>query len=100
MKQEANAPNRKYFKPDAVEDSESLYKVAKIYRPNDCNSILKYIDNKSEEDINKVEPKALNKTIKQYSVLGVYSPTKVVLLTNAVPSPFNKVCGLKLTTLS
>jgi hypothetical protein len=48
-----------------------------MYNPKDCNSILKYIERRSEEDINNEEPKALNKTIKQYSVLGVYKPIKL-----------------------
>jgi len=45
-----------------------------MYNPKDCNSILKYIDSRSEDEINNEEPKALNNTIKQYSVLGVYDP--------------------------
>ena len=47
-----------------------------MYKANDCNSILKYIDIRSEDEINKDEPKPLNNTIKQYSVLGVYKPIK------------------------
>jgi len=41
--------------------------------------MLKYIDRRSEEDINNEEPKALNNTIKQYSVRGVYIPIKLVM---------------------
>ena len=67
IKQDERPPNKKYFKPAEVEDSESRYNVDKIYTPNDCNSILKYIDIKSAEDTNKDAPKVLNNTIKEYS---------------------------------
>jgi hypothetical protein len=54
---------------------------------------------KSEEEIMKDEPKALNKTIKQYSVRGVYKPMKLnfVLDKLFVLPPINKV--LKNNTL-
>ena len=67
IKQEYKDPNKKYFKPADVADSEFLYKVDKMYTPNDCNSILKYIEIKSAEDINKDAPNVLNNTIKEYS---------------------------------
>lgn len=63
IKQDENPPNKKYFKPAEVADSEFLYKVAKIYNPKLCNSILKYTEIKSKLEINKEEPKILNKTI-------------------------------------
>jgi hypothetical protein len=63
IKQDDNPPNKKYFKPADVDDSEFLYKVAKIYNPKLCNSILKYTEMKSKLEINKEEPKILNKTI-------------------------------------
>src|SRR5882672_1310928 len=66
--QEEKLPNKKYFKPAEVADSEFLYKVDKIYTPKDCNSILKYIEIKSAEDTNKLAPNVLNITIKQYSI--------------------------------
>lgn len=64
--QEEKPPNKKYFKPALVANLESLNKVDNIYNPNDCNSILKYILNKSEEDINNIEPKLVNNIIKEY----------------------------------
>ena len=63
MIQEDNPPNKKYFNPALVALSEFLYKVLNIYKPNDCNSMLKYILIKSKLDTNKLEPKVLNKTI-------------------------------------
>jgi len=66
-----------------------------MYNPKDCNSILKYIERRSEEDINNEEPKALNNTIKQYSVLGVYKPIK---LKEVEADSDNKL--LRLTTFS
>ena len=66
IREEDNPPNKKYFKPADVAGLESLNKVDKIYNPNDCNSILKYIDNKSDDDIKNNEPKELNKIIKAY----------------------------------
>ena len=65
------APNKKYFKPAIHEENESLNNVDKIYTPNDCNSILKYIEIKSAEDTNKEAPKVLNITIKEYSAAFV-----------------------------
>ena len=41
IKQDDKPPKRKYFKPALVEDSEFLSKVARRYRPNDCNSKAK-----------------------------------------------------------
>ena len=41
MIHEDNPPNKKYFNPALVEDSEFLYKLDKIYNPKDCNSKLK-----------------------------------------------------------
>ena len=67
MIHEDKLPNKKYFNPAEVADSESLYKVVKIYTPNDCNSILKYIEIKSAEDTNNDAPNVLNNTIKEYS---------------------------------
>jgi len=58
-------------------------------------------------DSNKLEPKELNKTIKQYSVIGVYAPIKfnlvpfklwfiaVVRVREAVVSPVNKALKFK-----
>ena len=66
IKQDDKQPNKKYFKPADVADSELRYRVDKIYTQKDCNSILKYIEIKSAEDINKEAPKVLNKTIKEY----------------------------------
>ena len=67
IKQDDKPPNKKYFNPADVDDSESLYNVDKIYTPKDCNSILKYIEIRSAEETNKDAPKVLNKTIKEYS---------------------------------
>ena len=64
---EDKAPSKKYFNPAEVELNFSLYKLAKTYNPKDCNSILKYIEIKSEEFIKNKAPKILNKIIKQYS---------------------------------
>ena len=76
MIQEDKLPNKKYFNPAEVADSESLYNVLNIYTPKDCNSILKYIDIKSAEDTNNDAPKVLNNTINEYSpaygILSVY----------------------------
>jgi hypothetical protein len=68
MIHEDNPPNKKYFKPADIADSEFLYKEANIYTPNDCNSILKYNEIKSEDDINNVAPKVEINTINEYSV--------------------------------
>jgi len=67
MKQEDNPPKRKYFKPDATEDSLSLCNEASIYTAKDCNSIERYMDIRSELEISKVPPKTLNNNIKEYS---------------------------------
>src|ERR1700749_2456555 len=69
IKQDAKLPNKKYFSPALVADSEFLYIVDRIYTANDCNSILKYIDIKFEEDINKLAPNVLNIISKQYSIV-------------------------------
>ena len=66
IREEDNPPNKKYFNPADVAGLESLNKVDKIYNPNDCNSILKYIDSKSEEDISNKDPNELNKIINEY----------------------------------
>jgi hypothetical protein len=47
MIHEDSPPNKKYFNPAEVEDSEFLYNVDKTYKPKDCNSILKYTEIKS-----------------------------------------------------
>ena len=60
-----STPNKKYFKPAEVADNFSLYKVAKMYKPKDCNSMLKYIEIKSEEQTKNKAPKILKKTIRQ-----------------------------------
>ena len=38
----------------------------KIYTPKDCNSIHRYKEIKSKDEINKDAPKVLNNTIKEY----------------------------------
>src|SRR3979490_39051 len=55
-----------------------------MYSPNDCNSILKYIDNKSPEDNKREPPKLLNKAIKEYSL---DSFEVVILVINSSPPP-------------
>jgi hypothetical protein len=67
MKQEDKPPSKKYFKPADVEDSESLYTVAKRYTAKDCSSILKYIETRSELEINKEPPKVVNSNKREYS---------------------------------
>ena len=66
IKQEDKLPNKKYFKPAEVADNLFLFKVAKIYKLKDCNSIHKYIERRYKLDINKTPPNILNKAIKEY----------------------------------
>jgi hypothetical protein len=67
--QEAKLPNKKYFNPADIANSECLYKEAKIYTPKDCNSKLKYKVIKFEEDTNNNEPKVDINTISEYFIL-------------------------------
>jgi hypothetical protein len=67
--QEAKLPNKKYFNPADIANSECLYKEAKIYTPKDCSSKLKYKVIKLEEDINNKEPNVEIKTIIEYFIL-------------------------------
>jgi hypothetical protein len=67
--QEAKLPNKKYFKPADIANSECLYKEANIYTPKDCNSKLKYNVIRFEEDTNNKEPKVDINTIIEYFIL-------------------------------
>jgi hypothetical protein len=67
--QDAKLPNKKYFNPADIANSECLYKEANIYTPKDCNSKLKYKVIKLEQDINNKEPKVDIKTIIEYFIL-------------------------------
>ena len=67
IKQEDRPPNKKYFNPADTEEWLSLFKVVRTYKANDCNSIHRYIEIKSTEQIRREDPKILNKAIKEYS---------------------------------
>jgi hypothetical protein len=67
--QEAKLPNKKYFNPADIANSECLYKEDNIYNPKDCNSKLKYKVIKFDEDINNKEPKVDINTIIEYFIL-------------------------------
>jgi hypothetical protein len=60
IKPDAKEPNTKYFKPASIETLEYFFIEAKIYKTKLCNSIAKYIINKSLDETNKNIPSIHN----------------------------------------
>lgn len=67
MKPDDKAPNKKYFRPAEVADSESRYNVASIYTAKLCSSIAKYIETRSALETNNVAPVVVKRIIKENS---------------------------------
>ena len=64
-----NAPNRKYFRPADVADSEFRYTAAKIYTAKLCSSIDRYIETRSVLDTKNDAPIVVNKISNGYSAI-------------------------------
>lgn len=60
IKPDAKEPSIKYFKPASIETLEYFFIEAKMYRTKLCNSMAKYVMNRSLDETNKNIPSIHN----------------------------------------